>query len=296
MTRSSLALLGLIGGFALLVGSPPAEGNPAGELRIIFKGLPEGDSYAVLVLSMIHLEDGMVTEVVRADPPSEISVDAPEGRLTFRAMYFSPVSRVYLLGTGTDSTLGDGAVEIIMRSPQLDPAPDPSPLQTYPPAEGMTLGYDPVDFIAEGPSSEPWWGEALAGVVITALSQSHCADSDVAPYQIVESANPKALALIEAELELQADPSFDPASRVTPHIIAATHLVKGSFRLGADSLVADLRVEDREGNVIAHAAVSGSVDSLIETAQEAARALADQLCEKPPLWRRVCPAQRRTGT
>jgi hypothetical protein len=280
MRRSPLTLLGLTASLLALIGPPPAESNPAANLRIVFKGLPANASDGVLTLCMIHLEAGTVTEITREDPTSEMSIDVPPGPLVFQATYFSSSSDVFLMGMGSDYTVGDDSIEIVMGSPSSDLTPDEGSLTTYPPDEGMAIGYNPADFTATGPGAEPRLGEGFAGVVVTELSRSSCAASDSAPYQIVESANPKGMALIEAELKLQADPSFDPARKITPHIIAATHLVKGTFDLGDESIVVDLRVEDLEGNVIAHATASGSVDSAIETVEEAARSLADELCKK----------------
>jgi hypothetical protein len=280
MKRFSLTLLCLICSLSLLIGSPHAEGNPVAELRIVFKGLPQGVSDGVLTLCIIHLEAGKVTEITREDPTSEMSIDVPAGPLVFQATYFSSSSDVFLMGMGSGFTVGDDSIEIVMGSSPSDLSPDQGSLPTYPPDEGIAIGYNPADFTATGPGAESRLGEGFAGVVVTELSRSPCAASDSAPYQIVESANPKGMALIEAELKLQADPSFDPASKVTPHIIAATHLVKGTFDMGDESIVVDLRVEDLEGNAIAHATASGSIDSAIETVEEAARSLADELCKK----------------
>jgi hypothetical protein len=280
MRRTPLTLLGLTASLLALIGPPPAESNPAANLRIVFKGLPAETSDGVLTLCMIHLEAGTVTEITREDPASEMSVDIPAGPLVFQATYFSSSSDVFLMGMGSDYSVGDDSIEIVMRSSPSDLSPGQGSLPTYPPDEGMAIGYNPADFTATGPGAEPRLGEGFAGVVVTELSRSSCAASDTPPYQIVESANPKGMALIEAELKLQADPSFDSAGRVTPHIIAATHLVKGTFEMGDERIVADLRVEDLEGNVIAHATASGSVESAIEIVEEATRSLAEELCKK----------------
>lgn len=169
-----------------------------------------------------------------------------------------------------------------MESASPDSSSGRSPLPTYRPDEGMAIGHNPADFTATGPGAEPGMGPAFAGMVVTELTQAPCAASEAPPYQIVESANPGGMALIEAELALQADPAFDPDEKITPHIIAATHLVKGTFSFTEESLTAELRVEDLEGEVIAQAAATGPIDSPFEIVEEAARSLAEQLCGKLP--------------
>jgi hypothetical protein len=268
----------LIGCLSLLIGSPPAQTRSAVELRVALKGLPEETSGGVLLLCIVQLENGKVTEIRREDPASEISVDAPAGPLALEATYVSSSADVVLEGSAVTSE--DKSVEITMESASSAASPGRSSLPTYPPAEGMAVGYNPADFTATGPGAEPGMGPAFARVVITELSQAPCAAGDSPPYQVVESANPRGMALIEAELELQADPSFDPAERITPHIIEATHLVKGTFSVGEDSIIAELRVEDLEGEVIAQATASGPIESPFEAIEDAARSLADQLCKK----------------
>jgi hypothetical protein len=55
------------------------------------------------------------------------------------------------------------------------------------------------------------------------------------------------MAKVLAELNLERTPGFDPESVVTPHIIGATHLVKGDFVLGEETITANLRLEDSAG-------------------------------------------------
>lgn len=282
MTRSSMTWLALLGSFLVLAGPFSAEAGLAAGLRIVFIGLPDDTRDGELFVLMAHTDAGTMTEIRRESPEHEMTVDVPEGTLVVHATYVSSSPGSCLIGAGSDTVLGDTSLEIVMKRPPLDESPEPDVLPTYPPDEGMAIGYDPADFTMEGPGSEPGLGEALSYVVVTELSQALDTVSGAPPHVMVESANPAGMARIAAELRLQAGPEVDPASRAKPHIIAATHLVKGSFRLGADSLVADLRVEDLAGNVIAHASVSGPLDSLIETTAEAARALADQLGDRLP--------------
>lgn len=269
-----------IGVFLVLAGPFSAEAGPAAGLRILFKGLPDDTSDGELFVLMAHPDAGTMTEIRRESPEHEMTVEVPEGSLVLHATYLASSPGSCLIGLVSDTVIGDTSIEIVMKRPPYYDNPAPDTLPTYPPDEGMAIGYNPADFTIEGPSAEPGLGEALSYVVLTDLSQALDKVSGAPPFMLVESANPKGMALIAAELELQAGPEIDPESRVKPHIIAATHLVKGSFRLGTDSLVADLRVEDLEGNIIAHAAVSGPLDSLIETTAAAARALADQLGDR----------------
>lgn len=279
MMRIQFRWLCVICCFCLLVGPSPAQEGPAVKLKVIFKGLPERTSDDTLLLRIVEVDDAKTTEVMSEDQSHEMSVDVPVRPVTLWATYFSYSSGVFL--EGTEGVLeGDESVEISMERPAPDVAQDQSALTTYPPDEGMAIGYNPAHFIATGPDVEPWLGEALSNIVVTTLSSSPCAGGENPPFQIVESANPQGMARLEAELKLQASSDVDPASRVTPHIIAATHLVKGLFTMGNDNFIAELRVEDLEGNVIAEAKASGSADQPADVVEEAARQLAEELCKK----------------
>ena len=276
MKRALLISLGLLADFSILINSPCGGGSLSPELRVIFRGLPENTSDAVLLLWVIRLEDGRVSEVWENEPAPEMSIEAPSGPLTLWAAYFCPSADILLEGTASVS--GDESVEVAMEELRSAPPAEGSSLPTYAPDEGMAIGYNPADFIVTGPDAEPWMGEAFAHLITTDLVRAPCAESGEAPYQVVESANPKGMAHIEAEIKLQSGPDLDPASRVTPHIIAATHLVKGIFSMGEGRIVVDLRVEDLEGEIIVQASATGSADTPIKTIEEAARSLADRLC------------------
>jgi hypothetical protein len=278
MTRSWLAASVLIGCLSVLGGSPPAETRPGAELRVAFTGLPEDTRGGVLLVCLIQLMDGTVTRIFREDPASEISIEAPERPLAIEATFLSESFEV-LEGSAV-VTWGEDAIEIAMASPDEASSPRRSNLPTYPPDEGMAIGYNPADFTATGPAAEPGLGPALAEAVVTGLVQAPCAEGEAPAYRVVESANPRGMALIEAEIKLQQRPEIDPRTRGTPHIIAATHLVKGTFSAGEDTFIAELYVEDLEGEVIAHARASSPADSWFEAVETAARSLADELCKK----------------
>jgi hypothetical protein len=146
-------------------------------------------------------------------------------------------------------------------------------------AQGTAIGYNPDDFTATGPGTDSGVARGIAQMVVTTLAQFQCPDGD-SPYIVVESANPSGMAAIEAELQLQADPAFDPGTRVTPRIIAATHLVKGSFTIDGNGATVNLRIEDRSGNVVARATANSSAETFWEAVEDAARALAAQLCKE----------------
>jgi len=119
----------------------------------------------------------------------------------------------------------------------------------------------------------------IADIAITTLGEVQCPDSD-SPYMVVSTENPRDMEAIKGELELQKDPAFDPASRVTPRLIAATHLLKGSFTIDGDRAIANLRIEDRSGNVIASATGEASMADFWKAVDSAAKALAADLCKE----------------
>jgi hypothetical protein len=141
----------------------------------------------------------------------------------------------------------------------------------------MEIGYNVDEFEVAGPGVEGT-GRGFMDYAMVTLQQEACSDGDNS-YEIVETANPRCMAALEAEIELQQDPAFDPATRITPRWIQWTHIVRGSLQYGPSGWTADLRVEDRSGRVVARVAkTTPGSDGALDALDRAALALSDQLC------------------
>jgi hypothetical protein len=111
----------------------------------------------------------------------------------------------------------------------------------------VVIGYNPADFVVTG---EIGFGpKSFVRIIITDMmgnSQSGGKES----FTISELMNPDAMALIQAELDLQKSPYFDPNSRVNYNPTPVTNILKGQMRVTADTISAQLSLEDLKGNVI----------------------------------------------
>ncbi|WP_122892927.1 hypothetical protein [Arcobacter peruensis] len=141
-------------------------------------------------------------------------------------------------------------------------------------SEQVAIGYNPADFTVVGMR---YPDRALTDMVVTTLFQSRCS------YIVTATEDPRVMEAINEEIELSNSDYIDPSNRVISNHIAATHLVKGNSVLKQGRLTVNLRIEDRQGNVVAQAKASGlhvgtNYWRLIE---EASRSLAKQMCREP---------------
>ena len=141
-------------------------------------------------------------------------------------------------------------------------------------SSGMTVGYNPADFTIVGTSLP---GTALTDMVVTGLQQVRCSS-----YTVVASEDPRLREEIEKEIEFSSGEYADPSGRLTPNILAATHMVKGDAIFKQGSVSINLRIEDRHGCVWYQAKVSGSETSFFKLTDEATRSLGQQICMPKP--------------
>ena len=254
------------------------EEVPYRDLQIRFKGLPAGEGDNILLMETIRLQDTVVSMAVTDSAYPEIYSAVPAEPSLFVARYFS--FSPPLLLEGSAGIRKENSVNVTMNAPITGGYPAHGTLPTYPPDRGITIGYNPADFTVTGPDYivDAFKGGALADLVTVDLVMSRCSDDSSTPYEVVESANPRIVAIVEAEIALQSSPLFDPATRVIPHFLAATHLAKGSANFDQGNVIINLRVEDRQGHVKAQANVSGPEDNFSEMIDEAVSSLANQIC------------------
>ncbi len=149
---------------------------------------------------------------------------------------------------------------------------------------GIAIGYNPADFSIIG---KPLPGAALADMLVTGLHQSRCADENGRFYKVVVTEDPRIMGAIEKEIKLSSSAYIDPDNRLTVDLTVATHLVKGNAIFKQGSVTINLRIEDRQGNVIAKTKSIGN--SFLTLPNEAARLLASQICKPKPKEKKGCP-------
>ncbi len=254
-------------------------------LYVHVKGLPAGADEKQVLLKAIRLRDGLLVSSARDPADSDVNLQVPAAPLILAGTYLTLSPRQWLEGSTASYPAGPGSEDAALPLRMLDgrrnttaQAGTAKGLPAYPPERGKAIGYNPDDFTVSGPGAEPWMGRALAEGVAIDLAGDQCSGEGDNSYVVVESANPRAMALIEAELALQHGPGFDPRSAVTPHIVAATHLVRGGFTITADTFTADLCLVDRAGRVVAEASNTGPIANFWDTIDRAARALARDVC------------------
>lgn len=142
-------------------------------------------------------------------------------------------------------------------------------------SQEAAIGYNPADFTIVGKSFS---GSGLADPVITGLHNSRCSNDSSRSYTVVGSEDPKTMEVIEKEIEFSSSSHADPATRLTPNIEAATHLVKGNAIFEQGSVSISLRIEDRQGCLQAQAKVSGPEKSFYKLIDKATRSLGNQMC------------------
>jgi hypothetical protein len=279
--RKQLAIVSLAVAFSLLAGVAPCRAaDAAREFLVRIKGLPPDEAEAVLLLRSIGMQDGAILASLRDYPASEISMEAPAVPSLIGAVYIAASPAAALQGYSHAAT--GGSAQVPLQAPAAPSSMVATSLPTYLPTDGMAIGYNPYDFTATGEGIEPWYGRALADCVIVDLVQAQCPPGGGASYVVVESANPKFMPFLEAELALQARPEFDPATRIKPRIIRPTHLLKGHIDIGSPTTVATLRLEDAAGNVVSTVTASGDYELFWDAYTEAVSKLAKKICAPKP--------------
>jgi len=155
-------------------------------------------------------------------------------------------------------------------------------------SSGIAIGYNPADFtVTINGKSLP--GAGLSDMVSTVLFESRCSDDSSRSYTVVGSEDPRIMEAIAREMKLSSSNYADPATRITPNIVEATHLAKGDVIVEQGSVTVNLRIEDRQGDVKAQAKVSGPEKSFYELIDEATRSLGYQMCMPEPKKNKGCP-------
>lgn len=268
---------------AFIAGSPVAAAETEtaalqGELTLVLQGLSDDADGGSLQLMVSRLSDGVLASAEHATAGAEIVMTVPEEPSLVTASYVggSPPKVLQAnLGMLSAGVQAGGTAQLQFGPPTPSPPRKSYPL--YPPERGKAIGFNGDEFRATGPGVEGT-GRVYMDYIVVTLAQAACSDDDDS-YVIVESANPRSMAQLQAEIELQQGPEFDPASRITPRWIQWTHIVRGSLQYGSGGWTADLRIEDRSGTAIARATMTTpGVDGLLDVLDRASLALVEQLC------------------
>ncbi len=123
----------------------------------------------------------------------------------------------------------------------------------------------------------------MIALVEEELTKSNCPKDSDRVYVLTNAENPEEMKKFREIIESENNnENLDPASRLTPHFIAATHLLKGSAAVGNGCAMVNLRIEDRKGCIIAQKKISVSgirkMEEVIELIKEAASSLRYQIC------------------
>lgn len=143
-------------------------------------------------------------------------------------------------------------------------------------SQQINIGYNPADFTFTMNGKQTSWGGAgLSSMVVTDLDIFRCS------YTVVVTEDPRMMEALEKEIEFSSSEYVDPSNRLISNPTVATHLVKGSAIFVQGSVTINLRIEDRQGSLVAHAKVSGPKGSYFKLVTEATRSLAKQMCREP---------------
>ena len=143
-------------------------------------------------------------------------------------------------------------------------------------SEQVVIGYNPADFtVTMNGKYASWEGRGLSGMVATDLNIFRCS------YTVVTTEDPSMMEEIDEEIESTSSDYFDPDSRITPNLTEATHLAKGNATFKQGRVTINLRIEDRQGSLIAKANVSGPENSYFNLVNQATKSLAKQMCREP---------------
>ena len=153
---------------------------------------------------------------------------------------------------------------------------------------GVIIGCKPTDFTIVGKALPR---RALSDMVLTDLTILRCSDDSSKSYKVVASEDSRIMETIEKEIKLSSSTYVNPATQLTPHFTVATHLAKGNATFKQGSVTVNLRIEDRQGNVIAEAKTSGSENSFFALIDKATKSLAYQMC-KPETYYTISTSER----
>jgi hypothetical protein len=212
-------------------------------LRI--RNLPAAAAQDRVFIKVIKLEDSSILSVFQQSAPKELVLNIPATQELLIGTYFTLSPPIFY--QGSVGSYSGKSMEMTMENAARAAPRAAASFPTHPPAHGKAIGYNPDDFTVSGPKGESWLNRSLMDVAVCYLAEYQCDNNDENSYITVESANPYGMAKVLAELNLERTPGFDPESVVTPHIIGATHLVKGGFVLGEETITANLRLEDSAG-------------------------------------------------
>jgi len=116
------------------------------------------------------------------------------------------------------------------------------------------------------------------------LTNSNCSKDSNRSYILVETENPEEMKKYRETIEKDKNNEMiDPDSRITPHFITATHLLKGSAAFTRGCAMVNLRIEDRKGCIIAQKKISVSgirkpIEIIRKLISEATSSLRYQIC------------------
>jgi hypothetical protein len=273
------------------------------------EGLPE-NLPGKTAFRVFDVGTGMVTEQMVEDASTEAYIEATSPHSLVQATYVSPKPAQLFEGF-LGITLKDETVTLPMRNLLASP----SPFQTqafkpllkpqgnhtyYPPDKGKAVSYNPDDFTISGPGTWPKLAKGLAAAIDGTLVNSACDNPGDNSYIVVVSADPQARGYIEEELDLQQRPEFDPASRVKPHLIGATHVMNGSFTFTEDSITATVNLVDlATGKTVQTTTRTGkfgeNLEGMFATLDQAAKDLSDEMCREKP-WKGSLSAEVHKST
>lgn len=151
----------------------------------------------------------------------------------------------------------------------------------------IAIGFNPADFsvIHDGEKAPTGWMISMIEELLTGgYGLTNCPKSSGKSYVLVDTANPEIMKKYREAIERDNnDENIDPTSRITPHFITATHLVKGKGIIKHGCAMVNLRIEDQKGCIRAQKKITvkkgvKNLDDLSNLVVKAARSLHSQLC------------------
>ena len=146
----------------------------------------------------------------------------------------------------------------------------------------IAIGFNPADFTPI-PNHRNVSPGALISTIEEELTNSNCSSDSGRSYILVDTEDPKAMKKYREVIEEENNnENNDPDTRLTPHFIAATHLVKGNAAFDHGCAMVYLSIEDRKGSIVAQKKIFSSnirkPEEIFKLIKEATSSLRYQIC------------------
>lgn len=168
--------------------------------------------------------------------------------------------------------MGSAAAAPFLEMADLPDEAFPSEMDTPSPGVGL-VGVPTSGFTITGLDLHP---ASIPPMLTTDLSGAPCYDKD-GGFVVVET-DPRALAAIQAEIDLSNSEWADPATRLENHYVPPDYFINGSLSSDGTNLTVTYRLVDSEGNELASKTGTGPADDFFNIHAQVAKDLVSAMC------------------